>query len=202
MAGVYQNYDKTIHKIYGKQGGGFINALRKKLLHSHNAFEQWYGILEESGYFRQKSLTALGLNEACTRARTLVERWDQANTWGQYAFDFLITNIDLFHDLEKRKKFFGSKTTLRLRDDAYSALYAKALIDKHRRAEVSQDELHEDLDIVEQSLVVAHEKEEAYRFEYKPNYIGGLMMKTYLNFDKAKQLDEFIGQNCSEVSLF
>ena len=188
LMAIYQFYNETVDKIYGRNSKGFIKVLKKKLTTAYEAFSKEYEVFEERGYFEQLPSSLLQLNEACSRAEILVQRWGEANGWGQYAFDFFVTNFDIFHDVRGNGRLFGG-TRRDLRNDAYSALYAKALIDDHYlETWGDRESLEGEMDqLREQYPVDYHEKDS----------IGVAMLEIYQSAEKAQRVEGFLQEKCS-----
>ena len=203
LVNIYQFYDETVDNIYGEHGKGFMDTLKDEFQQAYKLFRREYGVFAGKGYFGWDASppppSIMDVNQACIRADKLVQKWRQANSWSQYAFDFIMTNLDLFHDFGRERPFLFGKDRYKLRNDAYSAIYAKALIDEHLLLESPSPESPGP-----SSPEVAGEREgeelrEEYPFEYHDDLLGVLMLQIHRERDKARRLQDFTQQYCPEI---
>lgn len=209
LVGIHDAYEETMNKIYGGHGRGFLEHLKKESFDSHNIFEDRYKDFEER--FTQESedgLPGQDLAQVCMGARSLAHQWDEANSWSQQAYNFVMTNRRLFHDLDdgsavgaffKTVFSFGivDRNRPKLRDDAHSAVYASALIAGHRERKVG---------IIKQGggeviPEVGALWEAAYSHEYREGSVGDLMIKVYQQSENNRKLEGFVEEHCEAVGV-
>ena len=131
---IYDYYEEMIKKIYLRQGKSFVKHIKKELKDNFNSFIREHEVFQERDYFKASFLSGTDLNRACVRAEHTLQLWGVAHGWSQYAFDFYMTNIDIFHDLKGYKK--------KLQEEAYSVLHAWVIMDTVSDWEQASEGLH------------------------------------------------------------
>ena len=184
VVGLYQYYDEMGKIIYGGPGRTFLNFLKKELLSSIKIFEAKYKKFTKTKHLNApSSLGVFDLNSVCSRANSLVKIWSESSAWSQYIFDFIVTNIDLFQS-HAGKKF---------RTASYSALYAKALIDKHQQKKFAIRDSGSASDM-------GTWEEAPFKMRRHGRSVGELMIRVYESSEKVEKLEDFIQESCQGVN--
>ena len=177
IVALQQYYDAVAKNIYGRQGRQFVEMLQKQLGDALQGFNKGYKHFEQQGNFARQEFSAMDLGRACGEASVILRKWGQADEWGQYAFDFVLANLDIFHGPKERGNYKRE-----MRKEAFSALYAKAWIDRYRGAVIEE---------------IPEGHEEQYSLSVKS--IGGRMVEVYSQLPQAQNLENFIQGQCREI---
>ena len=202
IVAINQYYEETVDKIYGNHGRGFINYLKDRTERSYKIFAQSYEDIGQDGELGDgEQMDPHELSEACIRVENLVRIWNDANYWSQYAYNFLMTNRSIFHDLDDNHSLFFSlgnivrQTRPVLRQHAYSAVYANALIMTHHQQKRG-------------SLIVGGgdvfrigDLQEDFWEMFRSDSVGSWMLRIYLQGESSRHLEGFRNRYCQEMEL-
>ena len=198
LASLYQYYRIVASNIYGKEGRSFIKKIKSELRKHYKNFLKGDNSFKKKNYLTQESFSAFELDIACGHAGRLIKTWGEANTWGQYAFDFVMTNLNISHNAIEQNLLRGQREKVML-EDAYSALYAKALIDKHRGQAAANIGITP-LATAEKSGEKAEESTMIEAYQIRNNSLGDWMVKIYEELERVKQLGLFVEGACKELT--
>ena len=185
VVGLYQYYDEMGKIVYGKLGKSFLKFLKRRVRSSMKSFKIKHKTFIKREYLNYRSsLGVFDLDRACTMARSLVKTWSESSAWGQYLFDFVMTNLDFYQ--RRGRKF---------KTDSYSALYAKVLIAKHQQKVLS---------IPDNDVSSSLETWEGRPFKTGGGgrFVGELMLWVYESSEKVEKLEDFIQEDCQEIGHF
>lgn len=172
LVSIYNDYQETVKKVYVVQNNSFSRYMKKELKDNLNDFKREYNVFLRRDYFNSVVLSGSELNRACVRAEHTLQSWGVAHSWSQYAFDFYMTNIDIFHDLRGYKK--------NVYEEAYSVLHARAMMDLDPLE--GEEDKGEDFGALDASSV------------------GALMLRIHRERVQAQALQEFVEKDCKEIN--
>ena len=186
VVGLYQYYDEMGKIVYGRLGKGFLSFLKRRARSSIKNFKIKHKIFIKREYLNHhSSLGVFDLDRACTMARSLVKTWSESSAWGQYLFDFIMTNLDFYQS--RGRKF---------ETDSYSALYAKALIAKHQQKVLGVPDNND----VTSSVEIWEGR--PFKTGGGGRSVGELMLWVYESSERVERLEDFIQEDCQEISHF
>lgn len=122
---------KNANRIYGPVGHSFLEYL---IAESQTALEDFENNLEntpiKNAFIDIEYRIAEDRLNHCTDLRKIKEVYAGSTFPSEMGYDFALTNLELFHSLNE-KKFQFTDYRAELRGQAFTALYAKALIKKY-----------------------------------------------------------------------